>query len=308
MEITVQHWLLALLAIPAQAAAALPLIITLGLIAGRRGNGRFCLQCNFSLLNFCLILAPAGALAVFWDLCLQIPPRDNFWDGLGKACADFAGLPYTTTLLAWLCGYLLLLLARFWPPAPGLIDSRDRLRMAPLKKTLALCLGATFCFFATFWLANWPFAGLPQGLEWDRAIMAIIRNAMRHYFVCFCPSGALALCYALDKFDKNPAFTPEQRRLGRRWLAVWAACGIFPGALTQWGLILGLALRGNLAGQLASGHAASFASLCCVSLAMICWISLIIAKSDRCYLAWAGLGLLIIRQSAPFIMKFGVIL
>ncbi len=287
---------LSLLDVFVNAAAALPLVTALGLIAGRRGNGAFCIAGNHLLLKYTLLLSICGAIYFPCSCFFQIMA---FTDNANPVAAlgSLAGLPWTTSLAAWLCGMGLLasgihFLGGITPPA------NDRYTIKFIKLPLICCLGSALCFFATYILINWPFAGLPAQLPWDRAIMAIFRNATRHYFMAFCPAGAIGLIVMLCSWAHLSSFaTTAQCQSGRRWLAFWAAIGFLPNTLQKWGLIIGLAMSGN-SGSLDAMHVDIIAMIL-LSVAICCWFWLLLAKKARIWVAYAAFTLLLARTLVP---------
>lgn len=298
------QWLVAFAGIFANAAAALPLVISLGLVAGRRGNANFCLLASARLLNMALAISVAGILFFAGTYVFQLFALNA--QNILTLILQPASLPWVSSLCVWIVGMTLLFSAR---AALALCASRgivkaDRYRLADLKIPLILCLGAALCFFATFLLVNWPFAGLPEGLSPDRAVMAIARNAARHYFMAFCPAGAIALVFAFNT-EKNFA-SPAQFGNSIRWLAAWAAAGCLPHVMQSWGLLIGVWTGGNSLSAF-GGYTLSLwthvGALCCLTVAMFCWLWLLLGKYRRPAIAWAALGLLVARESLPFVIR-----
>lgn len=291
------QWLLALVGIAANAAAALPIIIILGIAVGRRGNAAFCIQGTLALFRIALLLSPLGIIFFIGNWLAQI----HDFAAIPYLIFRAASLPYISSAAMWFLGICFLYLSYILLKAK--IPSADTYRLSQLKKPLFCCILAACCYFSTYFLINWPFAGLPEGLPLDRAVMAILRNGARHYFYAFCPAGAIALLFALH-WQKALAASQQQIDNGIRWLSVWAAIGYLPYLLQRGGVTLGIWLRGN-AGFTASfpGFWAQVCSLCLLTLAIACWIWLFVAKNKNAALAWLGAGLLFARESVPYMAK-----
>lgn len=298
-------WILKLWSILCAGATALPLITALGLIVGRRGNGAFCLLGSSHLLTLC---AGMGITGIFYFPLRYLADIAGFeiagsrWGLL----ATPAGYSYWCAALAWILALACVLWAcrqlralRAHLPLAG-----DKYRFSFIRWPFAfLLLGCVF-YLLSLCLENWPFAGLPEGLGWDRAIMAILRHALRQYFMDFCPAGAIALLFApywlaTDNFSSFG----REKTYAIRWLALWAFIGCLPYSLQLWGIMLGLGLRGNPAGNMPLGLDLQLASLSCLTLGIACWGFTLLAKSSPRWLAWAGFGCLILRDSAPWIIK-----
>lgn len=296
------HWFLAILALMVYASAALPLIIALGLIFGRRANARYCLLANARLLNFTLLLGVSGLLFYPLSYLSQILAFSSPVSIWGPFFSP-PGMPWSTPLLAWFIGFLTLLGARAVLPI-SLATPLDRYPFKFIKLPFWLLLGASLCFFASFILFNLPFAGLPMGMNFERAAIVIVIDAFRHYFMAFSPAGAFALVYMtviLQSLEQNA--TPMQISISFRWLAVWAAVGYVPGLLQKWAVALGLSYRGSLGAHLSDSLFAQVTSMALLTGAIFCWAIVALKKGPVIILAWLGFALLVFKESLPFILK-----
>ncbi|GEM_PF-1100552 len=241
------QWASGILSIGMNAAAALPVILALTLLAGRRGNGRLCAAGarRLTRLTFGLgLLGPLLTAASLASTIISIGGSGSDISGLGLW--DDAVLPYTTTVLAWIAGLCCLWLVtwmdrnsplatsqtsdvsgattggrssrghsarkarRATPPAEG-DAAADRLDTDALHGRLFLYLMAIACFFAAHALPNWSFSGPPQGLDWSRMVSAVLGTATHDYFTNFAPAGAvalLAISLALRERDGTAAAMP----------------------------------------------------------------------------------------------------
>lgn len=302
---TLLHWLLALLALMVYASAALPLIMALELIFGRRGNGRFCLFGTARLLDFALCLSISGLCYYplsYLSQILVFDSRVSLW----APFFSLPGMPWSSALLAWITGFLILMACRMLFPAspPG---PQDKYPFKFIKKPFSALLGAAFCFWGSFMLVRWPFAGLPQGLDLERAALAIAHDAFRHYFMAFSPAGAFSLAYiAVNLRALEQTATAWQISMAFRWFAFWAALGYIPGLLQNWAVAMGLGYRGALSSHLATSFFAQITGMSLLTAAIVCWAVAALKKEPLPLLAWLGLALLIFKESLPFILKLSL--
>lgn len=251
-----------------RAAATLPLIAALSLIAARRGNASFCINGAAWLLRLCCGLAICGPLWLALDYLLQVLP---YQAGFAKALAPLfekSGLPWSGSFLAWLAGWGCAFLA--WRTLGSFARrlNTPSYPVAAMRLPLILAFLAAFFFFSTFMLVVWPFAGLPEGLDWERAGLAIWRRASSGYFQALCPGGAFAL--AAWPFWR-PRLEPGYAQVACRWLSFWAMAGALPYLLTAWGPVLGAVTRGAPP----PGVHFQMVSLGALTLAVACWIFLL---------------------------------
>lgn len=278
-----------------RAAATLPLIAALSMIAGRRGNASFCIGGSHWLLCLCCGMAISGPLWFALDYLLQVLP---YQAGLERALAPLfeqAGVAWSGSFVVWLAGLSCALLALRSLGRFARHLNVDSYPVRAIRSPLILAFLAAFLFFSTFMIALWPFAGLPEGLDWERAGLAIWRRASSAYFQALCPAGAIALAMW-------PLWRPrlELRYTGVacRWLAFWAMVGALPYLLTAWGPVLGAARRGA---TLPGLHLQSI-DLGALTLATTCWIFLLWKPSYLAFLSLFAMGMLLLRSLLPFVL------
>lgn len=260
------QFLAAVTAIFYHAAAGLPIITALALVSGRRGHAPFFLWAGQRLVNLNLFLSLACPLYLFFNYWGEI---SHYEAPLARQLAPLLaapGLPWTTAFLASVCAVAFLQAA-----AAALRRLRthwrgERLAMLQIRSPIIWCLFAAFSFFATFLLLHWPFAGLPEGLTWDRATLAVGRYAMRNYFMTFSPAGALCL---LGLMVWARQLDHSHLPMSVRYFAFWAAAGLIPHWLVTWGMRLGVGVRSQ--GAVAQGMAGQDPALICLTLAIFCW-------------------------------------
>ena len=209
------YWLGNLQALLAQTAQALPFLILMTLLAGRRGNAALCLWGGRQLLRLGLLCA-AVALPLFPLMLLpealrrpQMPPL-----------ADLLVQPAVVALLAWLPATLLLwaLLraSRHWPDTadPGITAYRT----GDLRLTLWGCLLALLLFLLGSLLSTGLLLDPPQGMQRSDFILLQIRQGLHLLFrYLSLAGGALAAAppaAADGRQDVQPG-RPLVRRLGR---------------------------------------------------------------------------------------------
>lgn len=306
------HWGASLLGIAANAAATLPFMAGLALILGRRGHAAFCLAGAAALTGLCLALSAAWPALVIGDALVQLSrvPDAPLTRRLGAFFTP-AGAGISLSVALWCAGMVCAWLGRHacLRKAAGLPAGTDSYSARAIRLPLGLLFAAAGCALAAFALRDWPFAGLPPGMDFARAAGAVLKHACRAYFTAFSSGGACGLMLAALVARRGWRAGPlsEGEATGAlRWCAVWAVAGALPQLLERWGVALGLWLRGG-AGMPAEAHAALFqlAALCLLTLAVAAWGAVLAARAPlgRLALAPAGLVLLILSASAPWALR-----
>ena len=305
------HWGAALLAIAANAAATLPFMGALALILGRRGHAAFCLAGAGALAGLGLALSAAWPALVIGDALVELAQVPDA--PLTRRLAAFftpAGAGISLSVALWCVGFICAwtgrraCLSKAAAPPPG----RDSYSARAIRLPLAALFAACACALAAFALRNWPFAGLPPGLDFPRVAAAVLKHACRAYFTALTSGGAVGLILAAIVARRGWAGRPlpgAEATGAVRWCAVWAVAGAVPQLLERWGVALGLWLRGG--SMPAEAHAALFqlAALCPLTLAVAAWGALLAGRAPlgRLALAPAGLALLILSASAPWALR-----
>lgn len=287
-----------LLEISWQASASLPIIIALGLAAGRRGNARFLGRGNLKLLNFEICCAIFGVLYFLLAYFCLILPYHNENMSIWKPFLEAAGLPWSSAMLMQATAVMILLAAR--ESLRDALPTKDKYPLAAIKKPLLLCLAASLCFLATFFLINWPFAGIPAGMDMDRAFFAVLRNAFRHFYMSFCPAGGLALVYVIWS---RREMEPKDLLLAARWLSIWAFIGYLPYLLQAWAILLGLGWRGNAASYFPGGFMTHVWSIALLSAALCFWCVQALSRKVLPILVLLAFGLFLARLFLPFFLQ-----
>lgn len=343
LELFYWQWASNILSIGMNAAAALPIIMALTLLAGRRGNARLCIMGTQRLTRLALWLGLLGPLLTAADLAGTLISLGGSASLNGITLWDDAVLPYTTTVLAWIGGLCCLWVVAYMdkssPLTAGLPSNdatsksakgrssrkgrrtpapiegsgeHDQLDSAAMRGRLFLYLLAGVCFFATQALPNWSFSGPPQGMEWGRMVSAILGTATHNYFTCFAPAGALALLSLTFFHSGRPRSSgtgansfPATADLEKavRWCALWALIGYIPRCIDRWGLFIGFSFSGQ---SLPDWLMPQITGLVPLTLAVGCWGMLFALRSrlQVLWLNWLALALLVVRQSLPFITHF----
>lgn len=266
-----------------QASAGLPLLIILGLAAGRRGNGGFFLSGNRACLDLGLFLAFWGIFYFPTAYLAEILAYGGTESPIWQPFFASPGLPWAASMLAQTGGFIFLCAAKYGMPK----NLGEAYRLRDLRVPLIFCLCALFCLGATFFLINWPFAGYPPGLSGERVFQAVLKNSFRKYFTAFTPAGGVALAWALWKL-KKPA-SEANRLLACRWLAAWAFAGYLPWLLQTWAILIGVSLRGDFSGAGPDYLSWHIASISILSLALCFWLCQTLSKK---ILPWADIGAL----------------
>ncbi len=291
-------WASRLLALLVNAEAALPVILVLGLVAGRRGNAGFILAATSRLARFVLALAIVPPLWYFLDYWNQIAPFPVSGGGALGPLFIRAGYGWLFAILASSCALFCVWLAAsaLTAATADLPLDDDRYELSRLKTPVFLFLLAATLYFLSFWLINWPFAGLPPELSMERAVAAVGKNAARRYFMSFSAAGATGLALAAV-FPVGP---PALRRLAMRWLAFWAAAGYLPRLLTILGLTIGVAVGNRAPNYDLLFHVLDAGSLLC---ALLCWTLILIGKKTSPLIVAAGWFFLAAHASAPCLRR-----
>lgn len=295
-----------LLGIGMNAAAALPLIIALTLLIGRRGQARFCAYGATRLAGLAFGLSWLGLPVMLVSLYALL----SGLRAAGRNTADISllsppMLACTLPLLLWLAGIIAAGLLRracaVAPLPPRRRPAEDRHATGAVRGRLWLCGLTGLCFFSTYVLPNWPFIALPPGMDLSRAATAVFSNALHKYFMAFTPAGALALLFLLCARRGVVAngFDEAQTALAARWCALWATVGYIPFCLDRWGVLLGYMLRGTLPDWLLP----QLYALIPLTAAVACWGTLLGMGRPlrRSWLIGLGVALLALGESLPLI-------
>lgn len=134
------QWASNILNIGMSAAAALPVIMALTLLAGRRGNARLCILGTQKLTRLALGLGLLGPLLTATDLAATLISLGGSSSLLNSLSLwDDAVLPYTTTVLAWIGGLCCLWIVAYLdgrsPLAAGLPDEGAPDKDGPAAKS-----------------------------------------------------------------------------------------------------------------------------------------------------------------------------
>lgn len=308
--LTLWHWCAALLGLAANAAATLPLMAALALLLGRRGHASICLRGAGALAGLGLWLAAAWPALVVGDALVQLSLAGAA-SAVARLAAFFtpAGMGISLSVAAWCAGFGCAWLGRraSLQKAASLPLGVDSYSVRDIRVPLAALLAAAACALAAFTLRNWPFAGLPPGMDAWRVAGAVGKYAFRTYFAAFACGGAAGLLLAMRAARRgflHGPFTVAEAAGGVRWCAAWALAGSVPQLLERWGLALGLWLRGGGAAVPGNPHAGMFqlAALVTFTLAAAAWALLLVRREPmrQWALAPAGLGLLVLSLSAPW--------
>lgn len=285
--------ILALANFGVQAASTLPFIAALGMIAGRRGNGHFCLIGSALLLKLTVALAACGPIFYLGSYLQQMLPFRNTFAQMLAPLMQKAGLPWSASALVWIAGWIASCIALKFTEASERQLAQAGYPVQFIRLPLFFALGSAALFFSSFILINFPFGGLPPDIPWDRILMALWRNATSNYFLALAYAGASALLALI--FIRNFLIS-ENLPIATRWLAFWGIAGVVPYSLIRWGYIIssmraGGAFAHHLEQQTWSLSLLTASALCC---ALLLWKPKFLTG-----LAWAAVMLLIARAILP---------
>ena len=300
-------WCNSLLGIGMNAAAALPLIIALTLLIGRRAQARFCAYGASRLAGLAFGLSWLGLPVMLGSLYgLLSGLRAAGHNMTDISFGSPARLTYSLPLRLWLTGIICAGLLRRAcagaPLPPRRRPQEDRYTTSMINGRLWLCGLTALCLFSTYVLRDWPFIALPPGMDLGQAATAVFSNALHKYFMAFAPAGALALLFLLRARHGAAAagFDEVQTALATRWCALWATVGYIPFCLDRWGIILGYLLRGTPPDWLL----AQAYALIPLTAAVACWGTLLGMANPlrRSWLIGLGVALLALGESLPSIL------
>lgn len=292
--------ILRILAFLADGASAMPLLGALGLLIGRRGHASFCAAGARLLLKLAIPLSFAGLIyfPCFCYVTLLPYNADASWI---RAFFSLPGMPWLSSWLAWGAGCAFLQAVRLSGLHPRIIE--DRFSFAAVRLPCLLMLAAAFCFFATYFLSGWPFAGAPAELSTQRVLVAVSRNAFRHWFLALSTGGAIALALAPSLLENTRA---DEALKGQalRWCALWAAACAIPSCLQNWAFLFGMFARSMPVAAEAQGLVTQTAAVLCASFALACWL-FCLWKRRAGFPAWLGLALLLLKYCVPLLGALG---
>lgn len=287
------------LAFLADASAGLPIIGLLGLLIGRRGHANFCLAASRACLKLVLFLGISGLLLYPLSCYLVLSAMESGFTWL-RIFMSLPGMPWFSAWLAWLLGYFLIIAAYL---SSGNVNTlTNRFSFSEIKLPTIMLAFAAFCFASSFFLVTWPFAGMPAELSPQRVVVAVLRNAFRHWFTALSVAGALGLVTAPFMLAKIP-HTQSEKDNTIRWCSIWAFGAAFPSALTNLGLLLGVLARGHASIFSIPGAYSQVIAISCGTLALFCWIWCFFKKVSSS-LAWLAIALLLCKAYAPLINSF----
>lgn len=226
------------------AAAAMPIITLFTMIAACKRDAAFCMWFSWNAIKLDIALSMCSLFCLLFQTGYMLARFVR--DGASLSISVImqrAFLPWTSSILLWCVGIIFLFLALVKCERKLNLAGKDANMTFPAIPAILCALGATI-FFSTFITINWPFAGLPPGMDLPQAVAAICRNGLHRYFSGFTPAGAclLASWQFFVKTSKND-ISPEQSGMAIRWSALWALAGYTPYCIQNWGLSIGIMLQ-----------------------------------------------------------------
>lgn len=234
-------------------AAALLLVMILTILIGRRSHAdlvRYGVAC---LRRLALGLAVPGLAGFILPIILIL----GHWPETVTMASLFhpVVLPWTMASLFWLFAFVWIFLVR--------------------RIAIWSCMIPLFIALAAGIVCNWPFAGLPQGMDSATVFAVLALQTGHRLFLGLSLAGGIALFF-VPHWQRTCQFGAvslgEGNRKGAmRWLAFWACLGAVPFLVDRWGLVIG-----NLMHQSASSVVASLlARMVPLSIAVFCWAVLL---------------------------------
>lgn len=283
------QWLTAILGLCANIAAGLPLIIGIGLIAGRRGNARLFLQSAERVFKFGFWITLIGVFYFPLAFLCEVLPYGASAATIINTYFDTAGYPWFFSWLIYLICWLLF--AINWLPNMKQLGAADSYPLTFIKKALFGCIILTILFFSTFMLIKWPFAGFPADMDLERVLNAIAKDSLNRFFIALGAAGGASLFVFRDSLMANDIIS--------RWFSGWACIGFIPYLLHGWSFFLGANLNKTMLSV--TWNTGMILANVCLTLGVGCWVFNFIKKKE--YFIYAGFAMLIIWVSLPFIAK-----
>lgn len=295
--------LLKLFSFLAAAASSLPLLIALGLIIGRRGHAGFVIQGGAKIAPLSQALAAAGFF-YFPISYLSVTLPYGIKKSLLTGVFSPGGRPWLMASIFWLAGILALLFARSALKRLKAALKDDKYPFRFIKAAFLLYCLASLIFLTAFFMENWPFAGLPEGMSAENAAITIARHTVRRFFMSFSPAGAIGLLFAAHNFSHSqpPQFEFEKMAV-LRWFSFWAAAGALPSLLITWGLYLPQrAARALPPG--APGFGLLISGIALQTLAVLLWVWIIARPSRGAWRIAASFILTLLAEFWPLLIRF----
>lgn len=206
-----------LLSVATDAAVVLPFMLAICLFLGRKRLRPAMAKSGRLFLTIALVTGLFGLIEIAGRGFVSLRALPAAMPQLVPYPYDFTALPWRATVLSfliWLGSMLLLLIAgriaaRFFQTASLQMDadserSIDRRAFWAGVISFAACVG----FFATLFVRNWPFLGLPYQMTEEAATSVLLQNAWRESCAALMPAGAFAV---LAMFLQFPAVSREER-------------------------------------------------------------------------------------------------
>lgn len=301
-EIGTIIWLICLnlLDFAMQGATTLPLIMILALAMGRKENGAFCLFATLRLGYFTLWLSFTGPAYFTCSYLYTMIGMGNhhFLDTFFLPAA----MNYSISLLAWLAGMFLFYLAwiNLREASARFGKHIDRYDLKTIKFAVMFLILSGFCYFMTFIIIHWPFAGYPASLTRERVIMAILRNGARNWFMALAPAGVLASIFAVWKGNEQTGIATDTITGSIRWCAFWAFIGYLPVTLQNTGILIGASAGAYK--NFVAGYYALITGVMLTLCGMACFALLLLRKKTPAWFAFPGLILYLGAKILPKIL------
>ena len=216
-------------------ALALPLVLALTLVAGRRSHGRLCLWGGARLARLCLAVALAGCVYYwfYYSLVFGIEP------GPPAALADAMRNNLYLAVGCWAAGLACVYLGyKKVASFPKLGDQtpleESHYELAGVMPTLLLGLAACVCFTVAFFSLEGVFGTPPQGMDQTTYLLTLLRKTLHSAFGDLSLAGGAGVAIVCLLRDRKELETPAHFEKAARWCALWGVIGFLPGCIDQW--------------------------------------------------------------------------
>ncbi len=210
-----------LLHVATEAAVVLPFMLALCLFLGRKRLRPAMAKAGRLFYTIALVTGIFGLIDIAGHGFVSLRALPAAMPQLVPYPYDFMSLPWRATVLSfliWLGSMVLVLVAgkiasRFFATASVQMDAEtergiDRVAFWAGLVAFAACVG----FFATLFVRNWPFLGLPYQMTEEAATSVLLQNAWRQSCAALMPAGAIAV---LAMFLQFPPVSRQDRQRAR---------------------------------------------------------------------------------------------
>ncbi len=296
-------YFLKLLSFLGAAASALPLLIALGLIIGRRGNAKFVINGSKKLTPLAIWLACVGIFYFPISYLSVVLPY-----GLKKSVLTAIllpeGRPWLVASIIWLVGIVILFLACGIFKRMKSVKNDNKYSFRYIRTPFFLFILASLCFLISYFFENWPFAGLPESLSMENAALAIGQHTMRRFFAAFSPAGAVSLLFLSWLVAQGRLNDFKTEKLASlRWFSFWSCAGAIPSLFTSLSLQLAAWINPPILTSASINNKILLLGLIFQCLAVALWVWIIIRPHRSLWRIPVAFILTLLKEFWPLLTR-----